>query len=154
MRYHHYTGFAGLDDSLPTIALPIKDSYQTLWGKTKAALKYLYKYHLDDAEWFYKADDDTYAVMENMRHLLSSFDPSIPLHLGFKYKDERKKIRQGFMSGGSGYILTREAIRRFVRTLLAEESNRQSSSNSSSVCVLPGIQGSAEDMYLGILSMI
>lgn len=47
------------DETLPSIALPVEEGPDHLWNKTRLALKYIYDYHLNDADWFLKADDDT-----------------------------------------------------------------------------------------------
>lgn len=95
--------------------------------------------------------------MENMRHLLLSFNASLPLHLGFRYQYESPAMRQdrnqGFMAGGSGYILTKEAIRRFVEIALVKINSTDPDGNASgnviseNLCV-PGHEG-LEDVNLG-----
>lgn len=55
------------DKDLESIDLKVNEGRDALWSKTRAAFLYVYKHHLNDAEWFVKADDDTYIVMENMR---------------------------------------------------------------------------------------
>jgi glycoprotein-N-acetylgalactosamine 3-beta-galactosyltransferase len=46
------------DVVLKTVALPVREGRSTLWDKTRSSLQYIYNYHLNDAEWFLKADDD------------------------------------------------------------------------------------------------
>ena len=96
---------------MPSIDLKVPEGRNNLWGKTKAAFKYIHEHHLDDADWFLKADDDTYVVVDNLRSFVADRDPADPVYFGFNFK---VNVRQGYMSGGAGYVLSKEAVRRFV----------------------------------------
>lgn len=99
------------EPTLPAIDLGVPEGRSFLWGKTRKAFQYVYDHYLDSADWFLKADDDTYVVVENLRHMLADHDASKPVYFGCRFKPF---IRQGYMSGGAGYVLSREAVKRFV----------------------------------------
>ncbi|CAO1358115.1 unnamed protein product [Diamesa tonsa] len=97
------------DLELGTIALPVNEGRDNLWDKTKSAFQYVYQNHYDDADWFLKADDDSYLIMENVRYLLSQYHPETSLYFGCRFITEMN--REGYMAGG-GYILSKKALRR------------------------------------------
>lgn len=43
--------------------------------------------------------------------MLLAYKPSDPIYFGCKFKPF---VKQGYMSGGSGYVLSKEALKRFV----------------------------------------
>lgn len=48
-----------LDPEFPEIVvLPVENGRSHLWHKARLALKYVYDHHLNDADWFLRADDD------------------------------------------------------------------------------------------------
>lgn len=47
------------------------ESYYRLWGKVRSIWSYLAASgYADSYDWFVKADDDTYFVVDNLRHFL------------------------------------------------------------------------------------
>ena len=74
------------DHNLPAIKLNVTEGYNNLWDKTKKAFEYVYQNHRKEYDWFLKADDDTYIVVENLRYLLKEFHTNDPIFFGHKFK--------------------------------------------------------------------
>jgi len=85
----------------------------SLWGRIKAALSYVDDNIIEDFDWVLKADDDTYVIVENLRYLLSSYDPSQPIWFGRHLT--KGGVPEWYMSGSAGFALSRGAVRSFVR---------------------------------------
>ena len=102
------------DDDLPSVKLKVGEGRGNLWGKTKLAFRHVYQHHFEDYDWFVKADDDTYMIIENLRYLLKDHNSSHPIYFGRKFKPH---VKQGWMSGGAGYVLSKEALRRLVEVI-------------------------------------
>ncbi|KAJ8358693.1 hypothetical protein SKAU_G00152180 [Synaphobranchus kaupii] len=99
------------DPDFPTIGLGTKEGRDQLYWKTIRAFHYALEKHGHEADWFLKADDDTFVVLENLRWLLANQTPEEPVYFGKRFKPF---VKQGYMSGGAGYVLSKEALRRFV----------------------------------------
>ncbi|XP_067825340.1 glycoprotein-N-acetylgalactosamine 3-beta-galactosyltransferase 1-like [Heptranchias perlo] len=107
----------------PTIGLETKEGRKQLYWKTIKAFHYVHKHYINEADWFLKADDDTYVVINNLRLLLSNYNPDEPVYMGRRFK---MFLKQGYMSGGAGYVLSREALKRYVAAFKEETCNHTS----------------------------
>lgn len=99
------------DPDFPTVGLGTKEGRDQLYWKTIRAFHYALEHHEHEADWFLKADDDTYVIVDNLRWLLANHSAEEPIYFGRRFKPYTK---QGYMSGGAGYVLSKEALRRFV----------------------------------------
>ena len=106
------------DEELPTFVISsVEEKYKNLWGKTREGFRMAYEELYEDFDWVMKADDDSYVVMENLRYLLSDQNSSQPVWFGCEFKVIVKD--GGYMSGGAGYVLSKESLRRFAREALS-----------------------------------
>ncbi|KAL8620241.1 hypothetical protein ACOMHN_061432 [Nucella lapillus] len=94
------------------LVLPnVPEGRDHLTAKTFTTLAHFYKHELNNFDWFVKADDDTYMIVENLRLLLSHYSPDDPVYLGHHFRTQSWKTGNGYMSGGASYVLSRQALR-------------------------------------------
>uniref|UniRef100_A0A0A1X6F5 N-acetylgalactosaminide beta-1,3-galactosyltransferase n=1 Tax=Zeugodacus cucurbitae TaxID=28588 RepID=A0A0A1X6F5_ZEUCU len=131
--------FLSSEEDVELGAVPVveseADTYDDLWNKTREGFRHVYERYFDDYDWFVKADDDTYMVMENLRYMLYAYSPELPIYFGYQL------VRYGvpYMSGGAAYVLSKEALRRFMTQAF----------DNATRCPRPHKFG-IEDFYMGV----
>ncbi|VDP87305.1 unnamed protein product [Echinostoma caproni] len=68
----------------PRLNLTKPETRMHLWYKMRKILRQIYT-ERDNFDYFFKADDDTYAVMENLRHAIYDDSPEIPFMTGYRW---------------------------------------------------------------------
>lgn len=105
---------------LPIYYMKIPEGRQHLTKKTMVAFRFIYKKFINDFDWFLKADDDTYVIVENLQYFLQDKNPNDPVFFGQHFtrpwsgvlKNSLFKSGQGYFSGGAGYVISRESLQR------------------------------------------
>jgi glycoprotein-N-acetylgalactosamine 3-beta-galactosyltransferase len=64
----------------------IKSGYDHLTQKSILAFVFVYKTYFNDFDWFVKADDDTYLIIENLKDFLRKQDTSQPITFGYNFQ--------------------------------------------------------------------
>lgn len=125
----------------------LSTGYSHLTKKTTLAFHYAYENLFEQFDWFVKADDDTYLIMENLRYFLQQQNSSEPITFGYNFKVNftpktfqsfffQTLVPRGYHSGGAAYVLSREALRRFY----------QAHHENNSTCLVDG--GRGEDVEI------
>ncbi|KJH42543.1 hypothetical protein DICVIV_11466 [Dictyocaulus viviparus] len=106
-----------MDPTMPhsTVLRKIPDDYKFLFQKTLTSFHYAFTEISDKFDWYFKADDDTYVVMEHMYKYLATLDPSKPYYLGYMLKPHLYPYSN---DGGSSFVLSRAAVKIFLEKAL------------------------------------
>ena len=109
--------------------------YDTIWQKVRNMMAYIYDNFLESFDYFHISGDDTFLIVENLREFLSSPEvesyENIPGNLfygGFPVYFAGLLEKERFNGGGSGYTLSRKALKAFVEGPLQNELQTQESS--------------------------
>lgn len=111
------------DELLPIVSLGFEgpESYDNMWRKTTAMLRYAYLRLRRRFDWFMVGGDDLYVILNNIHAYLSSSairdanTAGQPLYLGRRFRQPSEDF--SFNSGGAGYLLNRAALEAFVETV-------------------------------------
>ncbi|CAB3396755.1 unnamed protein product [Caenorhabditis bovis] len=103
-----------------TVFRNFDDSYEDLFRKTLFAFYYTYTQISSDFDWYLKADDNTYVIVERLQKFLMKFDRDEPHFLGFRMKPF---LKHGYNAGGAGYVLSNRAVKMFVEKLYNDTTN-------------------------------
>ncbi|KAL3311795.1 Core 1 synthase, glycoprotein-N-acetylgalactosamine 3-beta-galactosyltransferase, 1, partial [Cichlidogyrus casuarinus] len=103
---------------LPCLKVPVIESRKTLMAKTAFMIRHLHKEYGHKYDFFLKADDDTYFLMDNLREFMQELNPEKKLIAGRRFKTY---VEQGYLSGGAGYLLSQAGLHAIAEILENEE---------------------------------
>ncbi|KAJ7369823.1 Chondroitin sulfate synthase 1 [Desmophyllum pertusum] len=99
---------------LPVVSLPgVDDSYPPL-KKSLMMIKYMHNYHIDEYEWFMRADDDLYVRNDKLEGLLRSLNSSDDIHLGQARTAAEGKGKLHLLPGDNYYVELGRCIQRYA----------------------------------------
>ncbi|CAF1512408.1 unnamed protein product [Didymodactylos carnosus] len=97
------------------------EKYNRLSEKVLLSLLYLYKRYINEFDWFLKADDDTYVIIENLRHFLRRKLSNSTGYFGFVAKTRDRP----YPSGGAGYVLSQTTLLKLGEQILTKPDKRK-----------------------------
>ncbi|KAK3100750.1 hypothetical protein FSP39_024689 [Pinctada imbricata] len=92
--------------------VPCLDGDNNQWRRSKKAFKYIYENHIMDADWFLKAENDTYVIIENLRYFLQNKSLTEPTYYGRRFKPY---VSQDYMNGKAGFVINKMTLELLYR---------------------------------------
>lgn len=135
------------DVNLGAIGFNVSDDHNSMWGKEKLMLQFIYKNFYNEYDWFFKGDDDSFAIIENMRFMLSAYSRDDPIYFGYKFS--RPFLKWGYFSGGGGYVMSRKAVRIFVEKILTNRHFYRGKKVKHSMCHIE-TDREVEDIHISV----
>jgi len=104
---------------LELVSLPdVDDSYPPL-KKSLMMVKYMHDHHIDNYEWFMRADDDVYVRNDRLERLLRSLNSSDDIYLGQAGTGAKKEKGMlnllpgdNYCMGGPGAVFSRSVLKK------------------------------------------
>ncbi|CAI4231723.1 unnamed protein product [Auanema sp. JU1783] len=102
-----------MDSNIPHVVYPNLFTRDHSWEKIRRIFNYVAETKIDQNDWFIRADDDAYVLVENARAFLSNYSSSDNHFFGLKWSFF---VSHGF-ADGSCYILSRAALGEFNKVM-------------------------------------
>lgn len=74
-----------MDVNLGAIGFNVTNDHSHLWGKVKLMLQFIHEHFLEEYDWVFKGDDDTFLIPENLKFLLAAYNPNDPIYFGYSF---------------------------------------------------------------------
>ncbi|KAH8312943.1 hypothetical protein KR067_003390 [Drosophila pandora] len=93
--------------------VPVANSTDT-WTMVHKGLIHAFQMFGDKADWFLRAEDYNFVVLENLRYMIDhkKYLPTQPIYFG--YELENIYTHEPFIFFKSGYVLSHEALKRYT----------------------------------------
>lgn len=105
---------------LTLVELDTSSSRANLWQRVKMGIKRVWEHYEGKFDFLVKADDDTYIIVDNLKHRLQSLDPNEKLILGHYQRSQNAS----YMSGGSGYVISSAGVKSIVEEGLPDKGHQ------------------------------
>ncbi|CAJ0586651.1 unnamed protein product, partial [Mesorhabditis spiculigera] len=102
-----------MGDHIPHVYWPELNERDHSWEKIRRIFNHAIERHPVKYDWYLRADDDAYIVVDNLRAFLYKHSPDVPHYFGYRWNFFSE---EGYADGGA-YILSRPTVEAFNRVM-------------------------------------